>query len=251
LCVGQFIAHLINQGVVHELLALEILVLLLDQPSSDSVEIAVSMTKDVGATINEFSPQGLRAVFERFRGILHEGIVEKRVEFTIEGLFKIRRIGFDKSGFPKKPEGLDLVEESDKITHEISIDDVIEAETELDVFSYDPIHEEHEKQYESYKKEILAIEQDDEIENKIINKKNKVYIRGDIENQNKEISNVKDMTETDVVNLRRVIYLTIMSSLDFEEAGHKLLKIVINPGQEIELVIMIIECCSQERTYIK
>merc|ERR1712072_1417236 len=33
--------------------------------------------------------------------------------------------------------------------------------------------------------------------------------------------------------------------------GHKLLKIVINPGQEIELVIMIIECCSRERTYIK
>jgi pre-mRNA-splicing factor CWC22 len=251
LCVGQFIAHLINQGVVHELLALEILMLLLDQPSSDSVEIAVSMTKDVGATINESSPQGLRAVFERFRGILHEGIVEKRVEFTIEGLFKIRRVGFDKSGFPKKSEGLDLVEESDKITHEISIDDVIEAETELDVFSYDPIHEEHEKQYESYKKEILAIEQDDETENKITDEKNKAYIRGDIENQNKEISNVKDMTETDVVNLRRVIYLTIMSSLDFEEAGHKLLKIVINPGQEIELVIMIIECCSQERTYIK
>jgi hypothetical protein len=28
------------------------------------------------------------------------------------------------------------------------------------------------------------------------------------------------------VNLRRTIYLTIMSALDFEEAGHKLLKMV-------------------------
>lgn len=29
------------------------------------------------------------------------------------------------------------------------------------------------------------------------------------------------------------------------QAGHKLMKIVIQPGQEIEMVTMIIECCSQ------
>jgi hypothetical protein len=38
------------------------------------------------------------------------------------------------------------------------------------------------------------------------------------------------VTETDVVNLRRTIYLTIMSALDFEEAGHKLLKMVRASG---------------------
>jgi pre-mRNA-splicing factor CWC22 len=53
------------------------------------------------------------------------------------------------------------------------------------------------------------------------------------------------------VNLRRTIYLTIMSALDFEEAVHKLLKIQLAPGEEIELVNMIIECCSQERSYSK
>jgi len=41
-----------------------------------------------------------------------------------------------------------------------------------------------------------------------------------------------------------------MSSLDFEEAGHKLLNIKIE-GQESELITMVIECCSQERTYLK
>lgn len=35
--------------------------------------------------------------------------------------------------------------------------------------------------------------------------------------------------------------------MDFEEAGHKLMKIGIQPGQEIEMVTMIIECCSQVR----
>lgn len=42
---------------------------------------------------------------------------------------------------------------------------------------------------------------------------------------------IADETGTDVVNLRRIIYLTIMSSLDFEEAGHKLMKIQLRPGQ--------------------
>ncbi|KAL5573561.1 hypothetical protein UlMin_023158 [Ulmus minor] len=62
---------------------------------------------------------------------------------------------------------------------------------------------------------------------------------------------IKDETETNLVNLRRTIYLTIMSSVDFEEAGHKLLKIKLEPGQEMELCIMLLECCSQERTYLR
>ncbi|CAL9218657.1 unnamed protein product [Arabidopsis halleri] len=60
---------------------------------------------------------------------------------------------------------------------------------------------------------------------------------------------IKDDTETDLVNLRRTIYQTIMSSLDFEEAGHKLLKIRLEQGQEMELCVMVLECCSEEKTY--
>lgn len=62
---------------------------------------------------------------------------------------------------------------------------------------------------------------------------------------------IQDNTETNLINLRRTIYLTIMSALDFEEAGHKLMKIQLAPGQEQEIVTMVIECCSQEKTYSK
>jgi len=44
---------------------------------------------------------------------------------------------------------------------------------------------------------------------------------------------IKDETETSLVYLRRTIYLTIMSSVDFEEAGHKLLKSKLEAGQEV------------------
>lgn len=62
---------------------------------------------------------------------------------------------------------------------------------------------------------------------------------------------MQDQTQTDLINLRRTIYLTIMSSAQFEEAGHKLMKIQLAQGQEIEVVTMLIECCSQEKTYIR
>lgn len=53
------------------------------------------------------------------------------------------------------------------------------------------------------------------------------------------------------MNLRRTIYLVIMSSVDYEECCHKLLKLNIREGQEVELCNMIFECCTQERTYLR
>jgi pre-mRNA-splicing factor CWC22 len=44
---------------------------------------------------------------------------------------------------------------------------------------------------------------------------------------------IQDQTETNLVNLRRVIYLTIMNSLTYEEAVHKLMKVNISEGQEV------------------
>lgn len=58
------------------------------------------------------------------------------------------------------------------------------------------------------------------------------------------------MTETDLINLRRTIYLTIMNSVDFEECCHKLLKLNINGELQLfEVCSMICECCMQEKTY--
>jgi pre-mRNA-splicing factor CWC22 len=51
-----------------------------------------------------------------------------------------------------------------------------------------------------------------------------------------EMEGIQDMTETNLVNLRKVIYLTIMNALNYEEAVHKLLKIQIKEGQEVRAV---------------
>ena len=62
---------------------------------------------------------------------------------------------------------------------------------------------------------------------------------------------MQDSTEINLINLRRTIYLTIMSGLTFEETGHKLMKIELQPGQEFEVASMILECCSQEKSFSK
>ena len=43
-----------------------------------------------------------------------------------------------------------------------------------------------------------------------------------------------DQTETNLVTLRRTIYLTIQSSVGAEECAHKLLRMNLRPGQEVK-----------------
>ena len=44
---------------------------------------------------------------------------------------------------------------------------------------------------------------------------------------------IENRTEANLVNLRRIIYLTITNALNYEEAVHKLLKIELQEGQEV------------------
>lgn len=67
----------------------------------------------------------------------------------------------------------------------------------------------------------------------------------------KDSNTIIDNTETNLITLRRTIYLTIQSSLDFEECAHKLMKMELKPGQEIELCHMFLDCCAEQRTYEK
>lgn len=71
------------------------------------------------------------------------------------------------------------------------------------------------------------------------------------EEDEEEEEKVRDLTEDERMNLRRTLYLTIMSSVDFEECAHKILKMNIGQGQEEEVCFMIVDCCMNERTYLR
>ena len=124
-----FIAHLVNQAVAHEIIALQILVLLLERPTDDSIEIAVGFTREVGTFLAENSPKANATVFERFRAVLNEGSVSHRVQYMIEVLMQVRKDKYKEN--PILPEGLDLVEEDEQITHQIQLEDDLQVQDGL------------------------------------------------------------------------------------------------------------------------
>ncbi|KAL7909640.1 hypothetical protein GGI35DRAFT_450508 [Trichoderma velutinum] len=237
-----FLAHLINQQVQHEMLAGQILLLLLHKPTDDSVEIAVGFCKEVGQYLEEMQPAISMAVFDQFRNILHESDIDKRTQYMIEVLFQIRKDKFKES--PAVKEELDLVEEEDQITHKVELDGEVDVQDGLNIFKFDSEWEEHEEAYRKLKAEILGEGSDDEDDDDEDESDEE-------EEEESKAMEIKDQSNADLVNLRRTIYLTIMSSADPEEAVHKLMKINLPAGQEPELPSMIVECCSQEKTYTK
>ncbi|KIJ63282.1 hypothetical protein HYDPIDRAFT_92579 [Hydnomerulius pinastri MD-312] len=236
-----FIAHLVNQAVAHEIIALQILVLLLERPTDDSIEIAVGFTREVGAFLAENSPKANATVFERFRAVLNEGAISHRVQYMIEVLMQVRKDKYKDN--PILPEGLDLVEEEEQITHQIQLEDDLQVQEGLNIFKFDPNYLENEEKYKGIKAEILGENSDDESGSEESSSDE------DDEEAVEEKEGIEDRTETNLVNLRRTIYLTIMNALNYEEAVHKLLKVQLQEGEEIELINMVIECCSQERSY--
>ena len=220
----MFIAHLVNQVVAHELIALQILVLLLEKPTDDSVELAVAFMREAGAYLSENSPKAAAGVFERFRAVLHEGSIDKRVQYMIEVLMQVRKDKFKDN--PIVPEGLDLVEEEDQITHRVSLDDELQVQEGLsmyhalvvhcngglrvstDLFKADPKFLENEERYKEIRAEILGEGSDEESGS------------GSEEDEDDEEeaavadkAGIEDRTEQNLINLRRTIYLTIVNTV--------------------------------------
>jgi len=227
----KFIGHLANQRVAHELIVLQILMLLLSKPTNDSVEVAITFLKEVGQFLSEASPAGLSAVFDTLRNVLSQANVSTRVQYMIEVMFAIRKDKFQEH--PQLTEGLDLVEEDDQRTHQIQLTGKVNEEKLLDVFKFDEKYEQNEGTYKELKAEILGEESGDDDDDE----------SGETDSDEEDSSDedeaaepaqqathsdgklvIKDMTDTQMKVLRRTIYLTDKSSLGFEEIAHKLLK---------------------------
>uniref|UniRef100_A0A3B4B8M2 Pre-mRNA-splicing factor CWC22 homolog n=1 Tax=Periophthalmus magnuspinnatus TaxID=409849 RepID=A0A3B4B8M2_9GOBI len=215
LTASKFVAHLINQNVAHEVLSLEMLTLLLERPTDDSVEVAIAFLKECGLKLTEVSPRGINAIFERLRNVLHESAIDKRVQYMIEVMFAIRKDGF--KDHPVIPEGLDLVDEDDQFTHMMPLEDDYNTEDVLNILD--------EGSSDSGEEGDGSDDDDDEEENE------------EGEDAEEKVT-IFDQTEVNLVAFRRTIYLAIQSRYK----PHSLNK---------ELCNMVLDCCAQQRTYEK
>lgn len=257
---ARFIAQLFNQQVVSELLLLEFLSTCMLDPSDGSVELAVVTLSECAVLLMEKSPGALEVVFQRIRELLHDGDLSRRAQVMIENLMNMRRTKFLNAEVLEPH--LDLLEEDDIITHFVSLDDEEECDLEYacDEFHDDPLYKVNEEEYERIKRDILGAAADSSPRQLLSGSegiKQNIEDNADtslkMDGEEKIVSGKPvDMTESDLVDFRRTIYLTISSGISYEEWAHKLLQLMrANKGKELELCKMIIECCSQEKTYIR
>lgn len=236
-------AHLVNQKVLGELFGLQLLLFLLEKPTEDSVDLACAFMKEAGKVIGELSPEGSNAVFNRFKEILHEGEIDKKVQYAIEHLFAVRKSGFKE--YPGVHPELDLVEEENQITHTLELDEEdIQGEAELNVFVFDSELESKEEEWKAVREEILGQE------NVLRLKQPQQYIETDDKDPEAEGAVIMDMTDDQLSNLREAIYMRIMDSIEYQECVHKLMSMNLTDPQLEEMCNMITDCCTEERTYL-
>ncbi|KAJ8452535.1 hypothetical protein Cgig2_000124 [Carnegiea gigantea] len=141
------------------------------------------------------------------------------------------------------------LEPHDRLTHEVSPDDEIDPEISIDILKADPNFLENERRYEELRKSILEAESEDKDESDAGSDDDNDEEGEDDEAEEQRLE-IKDVIGANLINLRRTTYLIIKSSANFEEAGHKLLKIKLEPGQEMELCIMLLECAARRGNMI-
>ena len=234
---------------------MQVLMLLLEEPTDATVEVAVAFTQRCGALLVEVSPQGLRAVLDRFRTVLQEGLCGRNAGSRIEGLMRDRKADFKR--FPTVPAGLDLVEDEDRVTLDVSLDGALDTEPELDTYSYDEQYESHEEEWAEIKAEILGESDDDDDDEHDRDEDDEGgggggggdadMHHGDAESVGEADTvngmavvtddgpaavpgkvGIVDMSDGDIVNLRRSLYLTIKSAASFEECVHKILRLQVH-----------------------
>ncbi|KAG7662284.1 CWC22 [[Candida] subhashii] len=249
-----FLGNLVNQQVVSEIVMLQIIQLLLESPNDESIEIAVRVLKVIGAHLDKHSQAASNMIFDRLRDILQDDkSIGEGPKKQITSLINLRRSKF--KGFPSIPKEFDIVEDEDRETHIIDLqDDDILAEDELNIFQYDEEYDDHEEEYEELRKEILEEEEGENTEpqsSEVVPGKEAIVVPDE---------KITDMSQQDLVQFQKTVYLTIMSSMSSDEAVHKLLRLKKSktrvkdedPLDDDEVLAdMIIKCCSQEKTYSK
>lgn len=257
---ARFLAHLFNQQVITELLLLELLSTCLLDPSDGSVELAVVTLGECTVLLSEKSPKAVEVVFQRLRDVLHDGELSRRVQVLIGEVMDKRRKQLDADVLEQS---LDMLEEEDVITHFVSLEEneELDLQYECNAFHFDPKYEENERIYEQIKRDILGADASEPPITEPFSNDPDEAAQGN----NESLKNVTltasgkdlqvplkttDMTESDLIDFRRTVYLTTMSGLTYEEWAHKLLRLMKkHPGKELHLCQMIIECCSQEKTF--
>ncbi|XP_060845232.1 pre-mRNA-splicing factor CWC22 homolog [Rhopalosiphum padi] len=254
LASAVFIGHLINHNVADEKLAVELLTLLLKEPSIFSIEIAIAFLEICSKRVSEVFKMYLNNIFDTIHSLLDD----EQLDEEVCNVLSLRLSVLYENGFKFKH--LDLLPTNDcQITHFSTFDSIVDDTLIKIEYEYDPEFETNEKLYKMLVSQFQEDddeedddEEDDDEEENGFESVNKFYNQYDGEKKLigmiKYINDIgKDINMISLRNicLREVINLIVDTPMDYK----KYLKEFILPDQEMEFCFMILDCCCERRTY--
>lgn len=229
--MALFLCELTLHKVVEDVAVLQVLQTLLEKaPTDDSIGLAITMLRRIGAYLTASSKAAANMVFDRLRVLLQEGKVLAISQRRITEMFRLRRDGL----LLKIDLKLDLVEEDDLETHFVDLSEQQDVQLHLNYF-YADNYEQSKEEHDLLVEQVLQPEE--------------VAVVPTVVNETQEMT---DLTNAELLQQQKNIYLTVMSSMSADEAVHKLMKLKKTQKLQNEVLIdMILKCCAQEKTYSK
>ncbi|KAI3404473.2 CWC22 [Candida oxycetoniae] len=246
-----FICHLTMQRVLSEILILQVIQLLLNQPTKGDIELTVDILSVCGSFLSKNSKAATNMILARLADILQEfSSLSNRSKSSIRYALRLGQSGFKSAELQIDPK-LALVEEEDIETHDLDFGAKVRSRDYLNVYRFDPDFAKSEMEYDRVRREIIVEEEESQEEGE----KEEAQVGQKKQPAPAEV-NVSNMTQSSLIEFQKRVYLTVMSSMSADEAVHKLLKLSHRSKKDQEqdnktLADMIIKCCSQDKTYTK
>ncbi|CAI4063080.1 hypothetical protein SKDZ_07G5170 [Saccharomyces kudriavzevii ZP591] len=223
----QCLSIMFLYDVVHEIVILQILLLLLEK---NSLRLVIAVLKTCGWRLEVVSRKTHNMIWEKLRYILQTQDLSRTLREGLEELFEIRQ-----KHYKNESEALLVLNPTDYTvnTHSYIVNDEDEANSELGNFEKCTRFDELVEAFEILRQKFL-----------INSESNSNYGRNDQ-------LQISDMTSASDVEFKKKIYLILKSSLSGDEAAHKLLKLKIANNLKKNVVDIIIKSSLQESTFSK
>ncbi|SCU86377.1 LAFA_0E00364g1_1 [Lachancea sp. 'fantastica'] len=225
---AKLLSQLLNYGIAHEIVVLQVLHVVTEHLNAHSVRLTMEILRQCGHELLTVARGAHDLVYEGLRTYFQDSKSSYELRREFEALFELRKREYSGrlSKLPLPPyEPLRYVYMIDPEANDSS------SGTNLRTFVFDPNFDEKEEEFESIRSKIELL--DEAIENP------------------PAVVEIEDKTQSDSLEFKKKIYLTLKGSLSGDEAAHKLLKMRVPDRNKKILVDTLVMACSQETTYSK
>ncbi|SCV02429.1 LAME_0H00342g1_1 [Lachancea meyersii CBS 8951] len=230
--MASLISQLFNYGVAHEIVILQVLHLVTENLNPHSARLTIEIIRQCGCELLAVAKNAHDLVYEGLRTYFQDSKTSYDARREFEVIFELRKR--DYRGTPPKIH-LPPYEPS-RHTYLIDPDQIeVESNTKIVDFVHDPDFATKEEEFGAIQTRVNLLETSPE----------------SLPQEPPKDVKIHDMTQSQNLEFKKKVYLTLKGSLSGDEAAHKLLKLRVPDRDKKVVVDTLVMACSQETTYSK